>query len=87
MAYMDKAKTVEWETPQSLFDHLDSIYHFTLDPASTDDNAKCAHHYTMQDNGLLLPWGGSCGATLHTDGSYLHGWRKPIWRVRTAPLW
>ena len=59
MAYIDKAKTVEWTTPQPLFDYLNGRYHFTLDPASTHENAKCEKHYTLADNGLLLPWGGS----------------------------
>ena len=30
----------EWETPQYLFDSLNSEFHFTLDPCSTDENAK-----------------------------------------------
>lgn len=48
----------EWETPQDLFDKLDAIYHFTLDPCSTDENAKCAKHYTRENNGLLQSWEG-----------------------------
>ena len=31
----------DWETPQSLFDQLDEEFHFTLDAASNDQNAKC----------------------------------------------
>ena len=30
----------DWETPQSLFDQLDEEFHFTLDAASNDQNAK-----------------------------------------------
>lgn len=28
-----------WETPSELFEKLDSIYHFTLDPCATPENA------------------------------------------------
>lgn len=47
-----------WETPQDLFDKLDSEFHFTLDPCSTHENAKCEKHYTQEDDGLSKPWGG-----------------------------
>ena len=48
----------DWETPQDLFEKYDCIYHFTLDPASDDLNAKCKNHYTIADNGLHQSWGG-----------------------------
>ena len=43
-------------TPQALFDQLDAEFHFTLDAASSDLNAKCARHYTELDNSLHQPW-------------------------------
>ena len=48
----------EWETPQKLYEELDAVYHFTLDPCSTDANAKCAKHYTIEDDGLSKSWAG-----------------------------
>lgn len=33
--------SVEWETPQDLFDKLDAEFHFTLDVCATRKNAKC----------------------------------------------
>ena len=48
----------EWATPQDLFDSLDGIHHFTLDPASTDENAKCEKHFTEREDGLSQSWGG-----------------------------
>ena len=48
----------DWETPKALFDALDAEHHFTLDPCSTDANAKCAKHYTKADDGLTQSWGG-----------------------------
>lgn len=47
-----------WETPQWLFDKYDSIYHFTLDAASSDKNAKTEKYYTAKENGLVQPWEG-----------------------------
>ena len=52
------SNTAEWATPQDLFDELDREFHFTLDPASTDENAKCAKHYTLKDDGLAQDWTG-----------------------------
>lgn len=50
--------TVEWATPQDLYDHLDALYHFDLDVAATSDNAKCKQFYTVADDGLRQDWGG-----------------------------
>ncbi len=50
------SQTPEWPTPQWLFDALDKEFGFTLDPCSTHTNAKCAKHYTREDNGLLKSW-------------------------------
>ena len=44
--------TPEWETPQDFFDKLNAEFHFTLDPCSTDENAKCVKHYTKDQDGL-----------------------------------
>lgn len=41
----------DWETPQALFDQLNEEFHFTLDAASNDQNAKCEHHYTAENSG------------------------------------
>lgn len=58
-AYMQTVgKTAEWSTPQWLFDQLDAEFHFTLDPCSTDENAKCRKHYTAADDGLTQDWTG-----------------------------
>ena len=48
----------EWATPQKVFDELDAEFHFTLDPCSTHENAKCERHYTIEDDGLTKSWGG-----------------------------
>ena len=55
---MFSSATPEWETPKDFFLEYDAKYHFTLDPASTDQNAKCDNHFTTLDDGLSKNWGG-----------------------------
>ena len=52
------SSSCEWETPNALFRELDEEFHFTLDVASTDENAKCRKHFTRADDGLSQNWGG-----------------------------
>ena len=51
-------KSDEWTTPQWLFDELNKVHGFTLDPASTDENTKCSNHFTLEDDGLTKDWSG-----------------------------
>lgn len=39
-----------------LFDDLDREFGFTLDPCSTHENAKCARHFTLAEDGLSRDW-------------------------------
>ena len=41
-AALFSSATEEWATPDDFFRALDTEFHFTLDPCSTDANAKCA---------------------------------------------
>lgn len=50
------SKTPEWATPQALFDELHKEFEFTLNPCCTDENAKCARHFTAKDDGLEQDW-------------------------------
>ena len=75
------SRSDEWATPQSVYEPLDSEFHFTLDPCATEDNHKCEAYYTIDDNGLLQNWGGrQCFAILRTQGS-ASGLRKHIGRA------
>lgn len=49
----------EWETPQSVFDELDAVYHFELDACATDQNAKCSRFFDKAQDGLKQQWGGT----------------------------
>ena len=46
----------DWETPQDLFDKLDKVYGFNLDPCATEDNAKCDKFFTEETDGLKQNW-------------------------------
>ena len=49
-------KSDEWRTPSSFFEHWNGICNFTLDAASTDENALCEKHYTKETDGLAQSW-------------------------------
>lgn len=48
----------DWETPQSLFDLLDSEFHFDLDLAASSSNSKCLSFFSLSDDALLQDWSG-----------------------------
>ena len=51
------SQTVEWPTPQGLFNKLNTEFKFTLDPCATHENAKCKTYFTKEDDGLEQEWG------------------------------
>ena len=66
----------DWETPQDLFDELDEEFHFTLDAASSDLNAKCEKHYTIEDDGLSQSWEGNNVFLNPPYGRTMKDWMK-----------
>ncbi|SRR3990167_7056160 len=51
------SKDNEWATPQGFYNKLNTMFGpFTLDPASTKENAKCSKFYTVEDDGLKQDW-------------------------------
>lgn len=46
----------DYGTPQYLFGHFDSMYHYTLDAAASHANAKCDRYFTEKVNGLQQSW-------------------------------
>lgn len=69
----------DWCTPQALFEELDREFHFDLDAAASDDNAKCKRYFTKETDGLHNSWGG--GGTVFCNPPY---GRKVIHWVRKA---
>ena len=51
--------TDEWSTPQDIFDRLNYIFNFTLDPCADSENHKCDVFYTKEDDGLSKDWSGN----------------------------
>lgn len=50
------SKKMDYCTPQAFFDELDKEFHFVLDAAASDKNAKCERYFTIEDDGLKKPW-------------------------------
>ena len=52
------SETVEWETPQPLFDLLDAEFQFTVDVCATASNAKVDPFFSREQDGLKQNWTG-----------------------------
>lgn len=70
------AKSVEWGTPQALFDELDAEFDFSLDVAASDQNKKCAKYFTIEDNGLEQDWSKDTCYMNPPYGNDLREWTK-----------
>lgn len=55
---MFSSKTEMWETPQDFYDKMNDEFHFTLDAAAIQENAKCDRFFSPEDDGLSQPWDG-----------------------------
>lgn len=71
--------TDEWATPLAFFRSLDAEFHFTLDPCSTVENAKCARHFTREDDGLAQPWEGIVFMN-PPYGEVIGDWMQKAWQ-------
>lgn len=47
-----------WATPQDLFDSLNKVFNFDLDPCATEKNAKCPNFISEEEDGLIKKWEG-----------------------------
>lgn len=50
------SKSVEWSTPQDLFDHLHREFRFGLDVCANSRNAKCPAFIDKDADTLATPW-------------------------------
>lgn len=51
------SKSTEYGTPKDLFDKLNKIFNFKLDPCTTKDNPLGTEHfYTKYEDGLTFDW-------------------------------
>ncbi|MBP3521980.1 MAG: phage N-6-adenine-methyltransferase [Clostridia bacterium] len=70
---------MDWETPDDLFERVNKEFRFTLDAASSHENAKCKRHYTEKEDGLSKNWGGE---TVWVNPPY--GKELPKWIQKCA---
>jgi phage N-6-adenine-methyltransferase len=82
---LHSSASVEWETPQDLFDRLNAIYGFTLDVCATPENAKCARYFTREEDGLEQRWTGRVWCN-PPYGKEIAQWvRKAFWSTQVRP--
>lgn len=60
MTYVTSGQTSSlcqtWETSQAFFDQLNERFHFTLDVAADEHNAKCGAYIDEQNDALKVDW-------------------------------
>ena len=61
-------------TPQWLYDELDAIFHFTLDPCADDLNHKCDRYITKETDGLSVSWSGETVFLNPPYGRQIYEW-------------
>lgn len=71
---MFTSNSIEWGTPQKLFDELNAEFHFTLDPCANEENHKCDKYFTMEDDGLSKSWEREVVFCNPPYGRALHKW-------------
>lgn len=54
------SESVEWGTPQWLFDLLDNEFQFQVDVCASENNHKCKRYYSKADDGLMQDWPAIC---------------------------
>lgn len=56
LAPLMTSSSQDYETPSYIYNALDSMYGFTLDPCASHENHKTARYYTEEDDGLSYSW-------------------------------
>lgn len=77
---MFSSKTDLWSTPWDFFEKLNDEFHFTLDPCSTHENAKCYRHFTIEEDGLLQDWGNEVVFCNPPYGRQIKDWVKKAYK-------
>ena len=82
---MFSSKSEDWETPQDFFDSLNREFHFSLDAAASDSNAKCPIYFTKRENSLLQNWGGYSVFCNHPYGKEIGAFVKKAYEESKKP--
>lgn len=53
-----KSNNQSWETPDDLFERINTQFHFTRDVCASPENAKCEQFWTEEDSCLDKEWDG-----------------------------
>ncbi len=69
-SYHKPGATIEWATPQPIFDKLNEEFGFDVDVCANDTNAKCKMYLTKEQDGLTSPW-------YHKDEAERTFWMNP----------
>lgn len=69
------SKDPNWNSPPDMFQHLHSLFDFTIDLASSHDNALLPLHFTQEDDALGRSWAGH------------RGWLNPPYGGKIIPKW
>jgi site-specific DNA-methyltransferase (adenine-specific) len=75
------SQTVEWPTPQWLYDELNKEFGFTVDVAADPTNTKCPKFYTVDDDGISQDWDGEVVWCNPPYGDQLKHW---VWKAAHA---
>lgn len=79
--------TDDWSTDQDIFDYLNAVFQFTLDPCASEQNHKCERYYTVEQDGLLQSWQGERVFMNPPYGRAIYEWmRKAYQEARGGAL-
>jgi phage N-6-adenine-methyltransferase len=70
------SETGEWETPQDLFDLLDSEFRFEIDVCADSESAKCQQYFSRDNDGLTQSWGKKRCWMNPPYGHEIEGWME-----------
>ena len=74
----------DWETPQALFDSLNEKYHFAIDLAASQKNAKCQQYFSLVDDSLSKDWSTDFGGAMYLNppyGRHIGDWVKKAYKT------
>tara|TARA_R110000824_G_scaffold148920_7_gene318939 strand:- start:13986 stop:14477 length:492 start_codon:yes stop_codon:yes gene_type:complete len=82
---MFSSNSPDWGTPTKLFDKLNSMFDFTLDPCCNSYNAKCKKFYTIEEDGLSKSWRGEKVFCNPPYGRQIKYWVKKAYEESRHP--
>ena len=82
---MFSSKNSEWGTPEKLFNRLNNMFNFTLDPCCNSFNAKCKKFYTIEEDGLSKSWKGETVFCNPPYGRQIKNWVKKAYEESRHP--